>query len=192
MRPKVILAVMLAGVLAMSILLLVRQQTDEKANLKLVSATESKSPTGTPAHSDESLPFSSSRQSSLTESVAVPAPGEIAATLSAPPNPEAYIQQRVDELLGLGLENDPASLDKLLNELTNPESQIRVAALEAVVQFGSRDAVPRLEEISLQTQDAHERAAIAEAIEFLKLPSLSEVVKLKQEQDGGAGPRETR
>jgi HEAT repeat protein len=183
---------MFAGVLATSILLLVRQQADEQANPELASVTESTSPTEAQGYSNKRLPYSSARQSSSNDTVAVPATGEPVATLSTPPNSEAYIQQRVDELIGLGAEKDPASLDKLLNALTNPEPQIRAAALEALVQFGSRDAVPRLEEISLQTQDAHERAEIAEAIEFLKLPSLSEVVELKREQDSGARLLETR
>jgi len=89
---------------------------------------------------------------------------------------EAYVAKRVVELQDLGMENDPASLDTILSELNNSDPGIRQAAVEAAVQFGSRDAIPRLMDAAAQTDDLQEKSAILAAIEFLKLPTLSEAL----------------
>ena len=83
---------------------------------------------------------------------------------------------RCDELLELSMSSDPASLDEILRELRNPDSTIRAAALAAAIQFGSRDAIPTLAQAAMETEDGNEKTNILEAIEFLKLPSLSEVL----------------
>ncbi len=89
---------------------------------------------------------------------------------------EAYAARRVVELQDLGMEDDSASLDAILSELNNRDPSIRQAAVEAAVQFGSRDAIPRLTEAAAQTDDPKEKSAIVEAIEFLKLPTLTEAL----------------
>ena len=93
---------------------------------------------------------------------------------------EAYVQSRSSELMDLAMTDDPDSLRIILSELTNRDPGIRSAALQAAVQFGSRDAIPALMDAAIQTDDAHEKAAIQDAIEFLKLPSLTEVAQDKQ------------
>jgi hypothetical protein len=87
---------------------------------------------------------------------------------------EAYVATRVQELDEMGTSGDLDSLNTLLSELGNREPEIRKAALEAIVQFGSRDVIPKLEDAELQVDDPHEKAAIADAIEFLQLPTLLE------------------
>ena len=89
---------------------------------------------------------------------------------------ETYVNGRISTLQDLAMDNAASSLDAILAELTNNDPQIRKAALEATIQFASRDAIPRLTEVAAETQDAEEKAAINEAIEFLKLPSLTEVL----------------
>jgi len=89
---------------------------------------------------------------------------------------EAYAARRVVELQDLGMEDDSASLDAILSELNNRDPSIRQAAVEAAVQFGSRDAIPRLTDAAAQTEDPKEKSAILEAIEFLKLPTLTEAL----------------
>jgi hypothetical protein len=66
--------------------------------------------------------------------------------------------------------------------------------LEATVQFRSRDAIPRLLDAASQTDDPHEKAAIADAIEFLKLPTLSEVMEQGRlsGRAGQSAPQATR
>jgi HEAT repeat protein len=87
------------------------------------------------------------------------------------------VEKRTADLLELGMQDDPASLDIILSELTNRDPEIRKAALEATIQFRSRDAIPQLMDAATQTDDLHEKAAIAEAIDFLKLPSISEAME---------------
>jgi hypothetical protein len=83
---------------------------------------------------------------------------------------EEYIEQRVGELMDLGMTDDPEALKTLLSEINNPEGEIRKAAIEALKQFGSADAIPKLEE-ALSSADTADKQEIREAIEFLKLPS---------------------
>ncbi len=75
------------------------------------------------------------------------------------------------------MNDDAASLNQILSELANRDPRIRKAALEATIQFGSRDAIPKLTDAATQTDDPREKAAITDAIEFLKLPSLTEVMQ---------------
>jgi hypothetical protein len=99
-----------------------------------------------------------------------------AAPDSALDQPKGYIETRVEQLMELGMDNDPASLEAILAELGNRAPEIRKAARDAAVQFGSRDAIPKLAEAAIQTDDAAEKADIQAAIEFLKLPSLTETL----------------
>jgi hypothetical protein len=86
------------------------------------------------------------------------------------------VETRVQELLDLGMEDDPKSLETIVSELSNADAEIRKAAVEATVQFGSQDAIPQLENAMLWAENAEQRKDIADAIEFLKLPRLTEVV----------------
>lgn len=85
-----------------------------------------------------------------------------------------YVEKRVAELQDLAMDDDPKSLQIILSELTNREPEIRHAAVDAAVQFGSRDAIPLLSDAALQTDDAEERASMLSAAEYLKLPSYRE------------------
>ena len=89
---------------------------------------------------------------------------------------EDYVRRRISTLEDLAMDNDSSSLDVILSELTNADPQIRKAALEATIQFASRDAIPKLAEVASQTDDPQEKIALKDAIEFLKLPSLTEVL----------------
>jgi len=74
------------------------------------------------------------------------------------------------------MENDSQSLESILAELENADPNIRQAAVDAAVQFGSREAIPRLAQAAAQAQDAKEKSAILEAIDFLKMPTLAEAL----------------
>lgn len=97
-----------------------------------------------------------------------------------------YVGARIGELLDLAMNDDPASLESILSELNNPDPEIRKGALEAAVQFGNRDAIPRLAEARARTDDPEEKSALANAIEFLKLPSLTEIAN--QSKDAATPP----
>ena len=100
---------------------------------------------------------------------------------------EAYVTARSAELMDLAMNEDADSLNTILSELANRDPQIRKTAVEAAVQFHSRDAIPRLQDAALQTDDAKERAAIQDAIEFLKLPTLTEALQEQARQAAASG-----
>jgi len=105
-----------------------------------------------------------------------PGPKPAEAEGSAEARQRAYVENRMAQLMELASQDDPASFSIILSELTNRDPQIRKAALDATLQVRNRDAIPRLMEAAEQTDDPHEKAAIADAIEFLKLPTLGEVM----------------
>jgi hypothetical protein len=98
------------------------------------------------------------------------------AEISPAVNHEKYVFRRVAELQDLSAENDTNSLATILSELTNRDPEIRKAALNASIQFGSRDAIPVLLDVASQTADEAEKAELIEAADYLKLPSLTEVL----------------
>src|SRR2546430_5035409 len=75
----------------------------------------------------------------------------------------AYVSQRITELTDLGMENDSNSFNTIISELTNRDPEIRKAAMEAAIQFGSRDAIPFLKQAGLEIEDAAGKAALAKA-----------------------------
>ena len=64
-----------------------------------------------------------------------------------------------------------------LSEVKNPDQEIREAVLDIISQSGNRDFIPDLLEAAAQTNDPDLKKAIAEVVEFLKLPTLTEVLR---------------
>jgi type VI protein secretion system component VasK len=89
-----------------------------------------------------------------------------------PEQHEARVSERVAELQDLAMNNDPASLNSILSALGDSDAPVRKAAVEAAVQFGSRDAIPALQDAAMQTEDPQEKIDLLKAVEFLKLPPL--------------------
>jgi hypothetical protein len=83
-----------------------------------------------------------------------------------------YVAQRKAQLTDLGTRNDPVSLNTILSELGNSDAEVRKAALNAAVGFGSKDAIPALQNQYEWATDPQEKVDIQKAIEFLRLPSL--------------------
>lgn len=117
---------------------------------------------------------------SLPELPAPAAPPQVAGS----PTNTTWTAERISELEKLAWFDDAASLQKIMAELYSPLPEIRAAALAATRAFGSRDAVPYLEQAANGTSDPEERKALADAIEYLKLPTLLE------EQIGEPEPEE--
>jgi hypothetical protein len=87
-----------------------------------------------------------------------------------------WVKVRGEELMDLSWMEDRASLDTILAELTHPDAGIRGAALAATLNFGSRDAIPRLEALAATAGDPREKEELAKAAAHLKLPTLREVL----------------
>ena len=91
-----------------------------------------------------------------------------------------WLQSRGEALMDLSWMDDRASLDTILAELANPDVEIRRAALAATLNFGSRDAIPRLQSAALAAEDPQEKQQLEKAVEHLKLPTLREVLAKKR------------
>ena len=89
---------------------------------------------------------------------------------------EAFVATRIAELRDLSAKTDRASLETLLSEVRNPDPEIRQATLDLISQSGNRAAIPGLLDASEQIENEAEKRAIAEVIEFLKLPTLTELL----------------
>lgn len=104
---------------------------------------------------------------------------------------EADVTARISELRDLSRKTDPGSLETLLSEMKNPDPEIRLATLDIISESGNRAAIPGLLEAAAQTEDATEKQAIADAIAFLNLPTLTEVLAQTDrgsDNPGSAGP----
>jgi hypothetical protein len=86
----------------------------------------------------------------------------------------AAAYERRAELMQLGASADPNDLKTILTELNNKDGTIRKAALDAAVQFGSKDAIPALQNEMSWTDDPQEKVDIQNAIKFLELPSFDQ------------------
>jgi hypothetical protein len=85
---------------------------------------------------------------------------------------QATIDAETDRLQEWSMNDDPASLSNILADLTNPEKEIRDAAIEAAKQFGSTNAIPTLKAVAANTTDTEEQIDLLEAANFLSLPSI--------------------
>lgn len=84
---------------------------------------------------------------------------------------QAAIEAETDRLQQWSMNDDPASLSNILADLTSSDKEIRDAAIDAVKQFGSPDAIPTLKAVAAETADTEEQIALLEAANFLSLPS---------------------
>jgi hypothetical protein len=91
----------------------------------------------------------------------------------------------------LAEQSDAASLELILSELTNPERVVRSEALDAVIQFASSNAVPRIREIAATVEDPREKVELIEAADFLARPSLTELRPMLQRRKAERPPSRT-
>ncbi len=94
---------------------------------------------------------------------------------------QEWAEQRITELQELEWFDDFASLGKILAELRNPDPEIRKAALQAVKNSGSRDAIPYLVKAASEAREPEEPQEIRKVIEYLELPSAAEETESDEE-----------
>ena len=179
MRRDLVLLVLVLGIAAVAVWFLTGHKTVGPTHHPASAGVHHTAQPRTPGPSLEAQPPGNAL---LEPEAAATTAKERSSTLNeaVPETPEAkeeaYVAGRVVELQDLGMEDDPASLETILSELNNRNPSIREAAVQAAVQFGSRDAIPRLQDAAAKADDPEEKADILEAIEFLKLPTLSEAL----------------
>ena len=112
----------------------------------------------------------------LTNQVAVETNAPSAAELAQ----LKYEHDTIAQLTTLQANDDAASLSAILAELKNTNSTIRAAAVQAVVQFNDRSAIPVLQKMADATDDSSEKKEILKAIAYMKLPSLTEYLNQRR------------
>jgi len=196
-RGRVLLATLGLGFLGLCALVLFRPEAQKQ------SPIDSRGPT--PAEPTQPLSSSPQAQSSpATGTGSLPASGvgnsnssasgpNAQKTTAAPDDqPDLRKEARIAQLHELSHKTDRASADILLSEVRNPDPEIRDAALDSITQSGNRALIPGLEEAAEQTEDSAQKQAITEAIEFLKLPTLTELLRQGQSKTtspSGAPPK---
>jgi len=180
MRPRIVIAVLLLGAFLLGVVFVSRPGGPRREDV----AAALPKPKGNAGQAEvqrpEPRPSEAAAAGGATSLDAGPRPAE--AEASAQARQTAYVESRAAELMKLASQGDAASIEIILSELTNRDPRIRQAALEAVLQVRSREAIPRLMEAAEQTDDPREKVAIADAVEFLKLPTLGEVLGRMGEQ----------
>ena len=180
MRPKIVIPVLVLGLLTVALFILFRShsgvatdsQSQETADAQPATDTSPGAPK--PASRTPTNVQAGPKSPERVSPEGGPADG-LADT--AEEQYKTYVEKRVNELQDFSANGDKESLDAILSELSNRSPEIRKAAVEAAKQFGSRDAIPSLQDAANQTDDLSEKAEVNAAMEFLKLPSLTEVIK---------------
>lgn len=158
MRPKFVLALVAFAVFVVAAAIYFKQSPAPPPNQEKTAAV--------PEPTAPSTPVS-----------VVPPPTPVVAPAPKPMTPEdqaAYIQAESDKLMEWSTQNDPASLSNILSDLTNSTKEVRLAAIEAAKQFGSKEAIPVLQADVASATDTDEKVALLEAADFLTLPSIAD------------------
>jgi hypothetical protein len=176
MRPKVVLVILLAGAAGLAGLLFLKKMLTARPPTVPVPIAQSAVPA--PANVAPALQISPLTNISPATSHAAPAAivPRIAVTTDAVAASDAdYVQKKIDRLQALQANDDEASLNEILAELTNTNPVIRHEAIEATIQFGGHTAVPVLRDLAARTSDSDEKKELLDAADFLELPTLTEI-----------------
>jgi hypothetical protein len=184
MRPKVILGLVMLALICGAGLFLARNRGQQTPSTDSVAPLPQAAEEVAASQIDSSAPISEKANEIITATAAVQGSGK--ALTAENPKPRTVkgqlledrhredVENRASELMDLAMNDDTNSLHTILSELNNPDPEIRQAALDATIQFGSTNAIPGLESASLWNESPEEKQQIADAIEFLKLPQLGD------------------
>jgi hypothetical protein len=179
MQPRAFVLLLTLALLLVVGLFAIRERSHLASEKTTVSSERTDTARPAAAAEGEAGPVADQRQISGTRPMASTDAAAVSPQAlgqdTATTNQESYTEARVAELMDIAMTDDPGNLQTILSELTNRDPEIRKAARDAAVQFGSRDAIPKLLEAANFTDDPKEKSEFAEAAEFLKLPSLTEI-----------------
>jgi len=156
MRPKVVIIVFFAAFLVLGAALLVKRSPIEPKPAATMTETPAAPAIPAPA-------------SSVPETVVVPPPQTNSVT---PEQRQEAVDAETDRLQQWSMKDDPASLSNILADLTNPEKEVREAAINATKEFGSTNAIPALKAAAEATEDLQEKIAYLDAAQFLTIPPI--------------------
>ena len=188
MRPKIVLLALLAGLAGITGIVLLKHPAAPPPAPATVQEVPPAAPPAAPAIQPEVV---AAPVTPAPAPVAVPAvvtnPAPILPVVEAVDTNavhEAAVQATINKLQELQANDDSASLKAILTELVNPDKEVRAAAIEATIQFGDRSAIPVLKDLAATTADSGEKKALLDAVEFMSLPTMTEVraAKLQSQQ----------
>jgi hypothetical protein len=111
---------------------------------------------------------------------------------AAPPADEEQrlrqIRAKKSEINQLADRGDAAALDAILDQLNQPEREVRQAALAATMRLDNRAAIPRLKQVADATEDAEEKKSLLDAADYLALPSPAEIPPGERATAGTGAP----
>jgi hypothetical protein len=70
--------------------------------------------------------------------------------------------------------NNPVVIAALIGKFSHEEPEVRKAALDGLIQLNDTNAVPAMEQSLAAIKDPREKVAVLDAIEYLKLPSMTD------------------
>jgi hypothetical protein len=171
MRPQVVIAVLLVAVVAVvGIYFLKKSPTPSPAETVAIETTAPPAP-----ESEPPKPVQPANPPAPAGVAAVP----VTSTSQAAQDPAA-IRATVKQLETLQWNDDPASLQAILTELTNSSPVVRHLAIEATIQFRDRAAIPVLRDLAARTENPAEKKELLDAADFMALPTLKEARAAKK------------
>jgi hypothetical protein len=161
MRPKVVI-LMLGSVLGLVIIL---------ALLKgVIGGTGNNAGGSVPPVSELTEPAPSANKK-VQKGTAAPISSNAAAIVEQVRVAEVEKElERIHELISEGVGNTTVT-PLLLAKITNPEPEVRKAAVQALVQLNDTNAIAGLEQAVALIEDPREKVEILDAVNYLKLPS---------------------
>jgi hypothetical protein len=86
--------------------------------------------------------------------------------------------ERIQELVnGVDGTNNPIIISALIDKVANPETEVRKAALAALVQINDTNAVPGLLKAADQLKDPRAKVDVLNTIDYLNLPDAMPAVQ---------------
>jgi hypothetical protein len=178
MRPKFVITLGLLTFLAFGAVLLLKRQMDKSSAPPIAVNVTPSVPAPSPAVAPAARPAVSNIVIVANEaqpSTPAAAPAALPATATASTNVALSEEERdaeIDRLQDWSTKDDAGSLSNIVADLTSPDKDIRQAAIEATVQFGSMDAIPFLKAAAASTDDLDAQIDYLQAVKFLSYPPM--------------------
>jgi hypothetical protein len=191
MRPKIVIVVLLVGIAGIAAIFWLKHAATPVQPAPPVIASQEAAPAVPPtsitSNATPAKPVATFANAPVEKTISRPA----ADTNALAEAHDAMVQAEVDKLTELQANDDAASLHAILADLTNSDKEIRAAAVESTIQFGSRDAIPVLQDLAAHTTAPDEKKNLLDAADFLALPTTSEAREASRQakmQNGNQPP----